>query len=123
MLCTRLIVGIVLLTGCVPTSRPHYAHATGAISGKVVDAAGRPVAGAEVWAISYSPWMPIGSTLPFAIVDAQTTTAADGTFTVAARGTIKELSAHTNGLAMSGDVKGVRQTGNVIRVARPRPLP
>ncbi len=110
----------MLLIGCLPTQEPRYMHARGVISGKVVDPGGRPVADATVWAVEYSSWMPVGSTLPMGYVAARTVTAADGTFTLSTRAKVKQLSAHTKDFRMIGELNGVRPTGNVIRILRPR---
>ena len=112
-----------VLAGCVPALGPNYPSATGTISGRVVDSAGRSVAGANVMAIYYGPFVQLLPPAPNALVAAQTTTAADGTFRFVTTKHVQEFSARSRDFHLIGELRGVSQTGNLIRIHRPPPLP
>jgi len=113
------MVAAFLLTGCIPTVGRHLPYATGNISGTVIDSSGRPVAGATVTAIYVSSWIQVIPPSSNQVVAAQTVTKDDGTFTITATERIEILAAHSDDFKMVGDLNGVKQNGNVIRISRP----
>jgi uncharacterized GH25 family protein len=120
MLTPRLSIAAILLTSCVPVSDPHHEHATGTISGKVVDSTGRPVARAGVTAIYFGP----AQLIPPAdnhLVAGEAVTSSDGAFTITTSEHIAILAAHSKDLRMVGELKGVKQSGNIIRISHPPP--
>jgi hypothetical protein len=123
MLNPRLLFAALVLAGCVPTSGPHYERATGTVAGTVVDSAGRPVAGARVTAIYFGSWIQLIPPADNQLVAGQTVTRHDGTFTITTSEQIAILAARSEDFRMVGELKGVKQSGNVIRISRPPPPP
>ncbi len=113
----------ILLSGCVPTL-VNYQSATGAITGTVVDPGGRPVAGARVTAIYYSPFTSLLPPAPNAMFAGETRTRPDGTFTLTTSDRVQELSVMSSRSGgMRGELRGVEQTENLIRMTPLPPLP
>jgi hypothetical protein len=123
MLSTRPFIALFLLTGCIPTSGPHYESATGTISGEVVDAAGRPVAHARVTAIFFSSWVQLIPPADNQLVAGETRTADDGTFTITTHERIQLLAAQSEDFKFWGELKGVKQSRNIIQISRIPPPP
>jgi|ERR1700738_697998 len=123
MLKRGVLLAGILLAGCVPAFGPHYPSATGSISGKVIDAAGRPVARANVTAVFFSSWIQLIPPSSNQLVAGQTLTADDGTFTIATPERIQLLAAQSEDFKLWGELKGVKQSGNIIRISRLPALP
>jgi hypothetical protein len=120
MLTRLLLLTSLVVSGCVPTL-VHYRSATGTVTGKAVDDRGRPVAGAEITASYYAPFISLLPPAPNAMFAGKTVTRADGTFALTTRHRVEQLSAYSP--CCRGDLRGVEQTGNIIRMTPRPPLP
>jgi len=107
----------VMSTGCVPLCHKPVPHASGTISGRVIDGSNRPVPGAHVMAIYTRGWTTVMPPVPNQFVVAETTTGPDGTFTVTTRKRVDTLSASTDDSKLSGELSGVAKSGNVVRIS------
>jgi hypothetical protein len=120
---TRVVLAAVVLVGCAPAYGPHYEHVTGTICGKVVDPAGRPVARARVTAVYYGSWVQLIPPADNQLVAGKTLTRNDGTFTMTTSQRIEILAARSEDFKMVGELRGVKQSGNVVQISRPPPPP
>lgn len=107
----------MMSTSCVPLCHAPIPHATGTISGKVINVSNRPVPGAHVMAIYTRGWTTVLPPVPSQFVVAETTTGPDGTFTLTTGKRVDTLSANTQDFKMSGELRGVTKSGNIVRIS------
>jgi len=96
---------------------PRCAGVKGHISGIVLNAKGRPVAGAIVEGVCIQRWTIIFPPPGFEIVDCSTKSDANGRFAFTASRKLDELDVHTPDFGMTGRLVHVFQEGNIIRVS------
>lgn len=111
--CLFIMMATVLCQGCVMLcpSKPH-AVATGKIGGKVVDAQGKAVAGAEVSAIYLRGWTTWYPPVPNGFGAGSAVTDSKGRFLIMTKKRVDALSASSR--RRRGMLEGVHQDGNCI---------
>ena|SRR3984893_7651099 len=117
------LVVAILVAGCVPSLAPHRAAVSGIITGKVVDASGRPVVGARVAAVHYSRVVQLIPPADGQIVVAEAGSNRDGTFAISTSAAVDFLEARTHDFRMTGELHTLKQHNNVIVIRRSPPLP
>jgi hypothetical protein len=114
-----LLCACTLLCSCALPA-PAHPHVSGTITGRVVDAQGRPIAGAIVRAIYMKPFVVLIPPVDNHFVSAETKTRDDGSFTlIAHRADLIDARAPD---WRFGELQQVSQTGNLI-VVRKSSLP
>lgn len=112
-ICGLAIMMTVLIQGCVMIcqSKPH-SSATGQIQGKVIDALGKPVEGAQVMAIYKRGWTTFYPPVPNGFVAGSTVTDSKGRFLITTKKRVDTLSASS--VRRWGALEDVYQQGNCI---------
>lgn len=113
LITTVSILVAFLCQGCVMIcpSKPH-SSATGKIQGKVVDALGKPVEGAQVMAIYIRGWTTFYPPVPNGFVAGSAVTDSKGRFLITTKKRVDALSASWG--RQRGALEDVYQQGNCI---------